>query len=290
MPSVAHPLWLLLPPLAFVLLMAIGRGDLLLPGAWHRAIDDGLRGYLSASVEQRRPRGRRIALFCLWLLLGAALATISLGQVETPKLRNLDARVVVIDLGVTAIEQDRVAAARYLIDGSDGVPTAVVAVTEHAFDVVPLTRDDAHLDRYLQVLTGDVMPIDGRSLATGIERAVAILDRAGIEARQITVFTGGTPPPIARFQRPDQTVDHNIWLVLPDGTDDQDGWRAFADQLDATLAGDRQMATIREDFEGRRQEAAAKAVSIRERRDVTPWLILLLMPLWLWLFCRRRTA
>ena len=199
MPSIAHPLWLLVPVLMLAVI-AVGRRELQLPGAWHRAIQTDLKPALTGAISEVRTPLRRMALLSLWLLFGMALARISFGHIETPKLRNLDARVVVIDLGVPEIADERVAAARYLIDNADDVPTAVVAVTEHAFDVVPLTRDDTHLDRYLQVLKRDVMPIDGRALMTGIERAISLLDRAGIQARQITVFTGGTPPAIGRFQ------------------------------------------------------------------------------------------
>lgn len=287
MPSIAHPLWLLAPLLALMVL-AIGRRHAELPGAWHRAIQSDLQSFLAATVEQVSTPSRSLALFALWLLLGAALATISLGQIATPKLRNLAARIVVIDLGIADTGQDRIAAARYLIDSADDVPTAVVAVTEHAFDVVPLTRDDTHLDRYLQVLTRDVMPIEGRSLLTGVERAVALLDRGGIQARQITVFTGGAPPPIGRFQIPERTEDHNIWLILPENADA--AWQDFADGLGATLSVDGETSAIHEDFERRRQDAAAEAVSIRERQDITPWLIGLLLPLWLLLFFRRQPA
>ena len=284
MPSIAHPLWLLVPLLILAILV-VGRSELQLPGAWHRAIEGDLKSFVASAVQDMRTPVRAIAIVALWLLLGMAFARISLGHIEAPKLRNLDARVVVIDLGVPEIAEERVAAARYLIDSSDDVPTAVIAVTEHAFDVVPLTRDDSHLDRYLQVLTLDVMPIEGRALMSGVERAIALLDRAGIQARQITVFTGGTPPAIGRFQIPERDDRQNIWFVLPEKT--ETAWQTFADDLDATLAGDQDTAAIQDDFEERRQEAAAKAVSIRERRDITPWLIGLLLLLWLLLFFRR---
>ena len=266
--------------------LAIGRRQLQLPGGWKRAIQSDLQGYLAATVRQTRSASRSVGLLIVWLLLCAALATISLGQIETPKLRNLDARVVVIDLGLPDITADRVSIARYLIDTSNAVPTAVVAVTEHAFDVVPLTRDDTHLDRYLQVLSNDVMPIEGRSLPIGIERAAALLDRAGIQARQITVFTGGEPPPVGRFQKLERTSDHNVWLIVPESV--KPAWQDFADHFDATLVSDLDTQSVHNDFEERRQEAAAKAISVRERQDITPWLILLLLPLWLLLFFRRQ--
>ncbi|MEM7041279.1 MAG: hypothetical protein AAF543_00575 [Pseudomonadota bacterium] len=285
MPSIGYPLWLLAPLLA-VAVMMVGRQHVELPGAWHRAIQNELKAFHARSVRQIRKTGHTIALFGLWGLLSAALATISLGQIDIPQLRNLEARVVVIDLGMPAIAGDRIAAARYLIDSAEDVPTAVVAVTEHAFDVVPLTRDGTHLDRYLQVLTSDVMPIEGRSLMLGIERAVALLDRAGIQARQITVFTGGEPPPVGRFIKPEQDVDQGLWLILPDQADA--AWQDLAGRLEARLATDREAPAIHLDFEERRQEAAAKAISVRERQDMTPWLIALSMLLWLWLFFRRR--
>jgi hypothetical protein len=285
MPSISHPLWLLAPLIALAIL-ALGRRVLALPGTWHRAIENDLQAYLTSIVVSSPVQWRRAALFAIWLLLSAALATISMGHVEVPKLRNLDARIVVIDLGIPEIADDRIAAARYLIDGAKDVPTAVVAVTEYAFDVVPLTRDATHLDRYLQVLTKDVMPVQGRSLLIGIERAAAMLDRAGIQARQITVFTGGTPPEIGRFQLPDRSREQNIWFILPG--DASAAWQAVALQMDAELVDDSGTSAVHVDFEERRQEASMKTVSLRERHDMTPWLILMLMPLWLSLFFRRR--
>lgn len=285
MPTIAFPLWFLAPLLAIAVIV-IGRRELQLPGAWRRAIQRDLQGFLAGTVEETRSRHRLLALAALWLLLGAALARISLGHVDMPQLRDLDARIVVIDLGLADAAADRVAAARYLIDGADGVPTAVVAVTERAFDVVPLTRDAGHLDRYLQVLSSDIMPIGGRSLLSGIERAVAILDRGGIQARQIVVFTAGKPPSLGRFQKAERDADHNIWLVLPD--DAKGAWQDFADTLEVELIGDRATGALLDDFEERRREAAARALSVRERQDVTPWIIALILPLWLLLFFRRR--
>jgi hypothetical protein len=159
-------------------------------------------------------------------------------------------------------------------------------VTEHAFDVVPLTRDYAHLDRYLQVLSPDVMPVEGRLLLRGVERAVALLDRAGIQARQIAVFTDGPPPAVGRFLKPESPSFQNIWLIRPEEGGDE--WRQFGAHIEASLATDRETALIQDDLEARRDEAAAKAVSIRERRDLTPWLIALVLPLWLFVFFRRQ--
>lgn len=285
MPSISSPLWLLAPLVAFAVI-TWGHYRRTLPGTWHRAIDDGLWSYLGGSVVSAPTPWRRLGHGVIWVLLSAALATISLGPIETPKLRNLDARVVVIDLGIPEIAADRIAAARYLIDNAKDVPTAVIAVTEHAFDVVPLTRDTTYLDRYLQVLTADVMPVQGRSLFAGIERAIALLDRAGIQARQITVFSGGTPPEIGRFQMPNRDQTQNIWLVLPRG--EADAWRTFASTMDAMLVDDQETSAVQADFEERRRQATAKTVSIRERQDITPWLILMIMPFWLVLFFRRQ--
>jgi len=284
MPSISHPLWLLAPLLALALLF-VGAARAGLPGGWSRAIHGDLQRFLATGVHQRRSTMRRLALLTLWLLLTTALATISFGSIERPQRRHLEARVVVIDLGVPALAEDRIAAARFLIDSAPDVPTAVVAVTEQAFDVVPLTRDAAHLDRYLEVLTADVMPIKGRSLHEGIERAITLLDRADIQARQIAVFTGDRPPSPGRYGEHASDADHNIWLVLPDDT--ETAWEDVAASFSAKLARDGEMEALHRDVDERRQRAVARSVSVRERQDVTPWLIVLLLPLWLLLFFRR---
>ncbi len=286
MPVIANPWWLLAPLLA-LLLVGLGRRHVDLPGAWHRAIEPGLHNLLAGSVDHVRTHPFLFVLMAIWLLLAACLATISLGQTTVPALRNLYARVVVIDLGLGAESEGRVAAARYLIDNDRSVPTAVIAVTERAFDVVPLTRDYAHLDRYLQVLSPGIMPIEGRSLLRGVERAVLLLDRAGIQARQIAVFTGGPPPPVGRFLKPENPSFQNVWLIRPDRPEDD--WHRFGTLMEASFATDRDTSLIQGDLDERRNQAAAEAVSIRERRDLTPWLILLLLPLWLIAFFRQRT-
>jgi hypothetical protein len=130
------------------------------------------------------------------------------------------------------------------------------------------------------------MPVQGRSLLVGVERAVAMLDRAGIQARQITIFTGGTPPEISRFQLPDRSREQSIWLILPGEA--SGAWQALASHMDARLIDDPGTSAVHADFDQRRREATAKTVSLRERLDITPWLILLLMPLWLLLFFRKR--
>ncbi len=286
MPVIANPWWLLVPLIA-LLLVGLGRRHVDLPGAWHRAIEPGLQGLLAGTVEHVRRRPALFFLMAIWLLLAACLATISFGQTTVPTLRNLYARVVVIDLGLGAGSEDRVAAARYLIDSDRHVPTAVIAVTERAFDVVPLTRDYAHLDRYLQVLNPDVMPIEGRSLLRGVERAVLLLDRAGIQARQIAVFTAGPPPAVGRFLKPENLSLQNIWLIRPEQT--TQGWQGFGAHMEASFAVDLETSLIQDDLKERRDQAAAKAVSIRERRDLTPWLIMLLLPFWLAAFFRQQS-
>jgi hypothetical protein len=285
MPVIAHPWWLLAPLLA-ALLIRFGRRHVDFPGSWQRAILPPLQGVLLGTLEQVGRRPALAAMIAVWLLLAMALATISFGQASVPALRNLDARVVVIDLGLGEDSIDRVAAARYLIDHDRNVPTAVIAVTERAFDVVPLTRDHAHLDRYLQVLGPEIMPIDGRSLLRGVERAVLLLDRAGIQARQIAVFTAGSPPAIGRFLTPENPASQNVWIIRPAQVSED--WRRFGGVVDASFATDRELARIQDDLEERRDEAAAKAVPIRERRDLTPWLIAFLLPLWLFAFFRRQ--
>ena len=285
MPVVANPWWLLVPLLA-LLLIRLGHRQIDLPGTWQRAIEPELQRLIASTVERMRRPSTLLAFLAVWLLLAASLATISFGQANVPAVRNLYARVVVIDLGLGGESGDRVAAARYLIDDNRSIPTAVIAVTEHAFDVVPLTRDYAHLDRYLQVLTPDVMPNEGRSLIRGIERAMTLLDRAGIQARQIAVFTDTSPPAVGRFLKPENPSFQNVWIIKPKPPDDD--WQRFGDYVEATFATDQDTSLIQEDLEERRHEAAAKAVSIRERRDLTPWLILLLLPFWLLIFFRQQ--
>ncbi len=285
--DIAHPWWLLAPILLLLMVVLTPR-SLELPGEWSRAIGSNLRQFLAGGVTMSGRRRRLSPVVLLWVFLAAALATISFGQKDAPALRNLHARVVVIDLGLDEPGRSLVDRARHLLEQTDAVPTAVVAVTGHSFVVVPFTTDFRHIDRYLQVLDTEVMPVDGRAAALGIDRATALLRDNDIVEGQIIVFTAQTPP-VDSIEVESSALDAEpIWFVVDRPL--HKAWQRYASQFGARIVDPTNAARIHTDLERRRQRAVASTASIRQRRDLTPWLIAVVMALWLLMFFRREQS
>lgn len=293
-PFIAHPLWLALPLVTLALLfMQPARGRL--PGGWSQLIGETLQSFLARDIAPPARDWRRMALALLWCLLAVMLAKISFGFNKTPELANLYARVLVIDLGASS-EREQILAARNIIQQYPEVPTGLVAVTEQAYDVVPITTDRRNLDRYLEVLSAKLMPANGRRPERGLQRAALLLQRGQIMAGQIVMYSAGDPPANTESVAA-LTKRYGLWIVA--ASDNTSAWRAYGrDVGSARIRTANQNAgalsthtntheAIAAELEDRRVAAATDAASIRERRELTPWLILLSLPLWLLLFFRR---
>lgn len=286
LPSIAEPWWLLLPFFALALFFVQPlRGRL--PGGWAALVGQTLHQYLARGVRLPLRDWSRPMLLALWCLLAAMLAGISFGRNKPPDVVNLYARVLVLDLG-SASDSPQLLAARDLIRRYPEVPTGVVAVTAQAFDVVPVTTDQGHLDRYLQVLTDQLVPVRGRQPERGLQRAALLLRRSDILAGQIVLLSSGGAPTAAESVAA-LAKRYGIWIVAPDA--DGADWRAYGRALGIDsrhfVSGAAGLAAIARDLDQRRAAAATDAASVRERRELTPWLITLSLPLWLLLFLRR---
>jgi hypothetical protein len=270
------PLWLLLP--ALLLFWHRRTEAQTLPGQWQRMLDAPMQSYLRRFAVGPAHDPHR----WLWLLalaaLGAALATIRVGETPSAPPRDLHARVLLLDLSDAEAAQEAVFRARALAQRAGTIPTAIVASGADAYDVVPITGDPAPLTRYLDVLVPDMLPGEGQAPEAGLRRALAMFDRAGSVARQIVLFGGRAPPPDATREVPGQDV-----LVIVAPADDTAGWRAWApdatvvptgadDDLDARLGGER--------------ERAQRRIK-RDGIDLTPLFIAAAMVAWLLLFARR---
>lgn len=286
-PAIAYPYWFI-APVCLLLLIVFTPRALELPGEWSRAVGSNLREFLAGGVSLAGRHHRLTPIFLLWIAMAAALASISLGQKDAPALRNLHARVVVIDLGLDQQGRQQVDRARQLLEQTDAVPTAVVAVTSHAFVVVPFTTDFRHIDRYLQVLDPQVMPVDGRASALGLDRAAALLRDNDIIEGQIIVFTDQLPP-VESIEVESSALDQEpIWFVVDESL--HKTWQRYASQLSARMVDPGDVSRIHNDLEQRRQRAVATTASIRQRRDLTPWFIGIVMVLWVFMFFRREQS
>ena len=284
--AIEEPLWLLVPVIFLLLYFARPRKRLL-PAAWAKLVSAELRGFLAQSVIETTVRWRFYGIITLSCLLAAALAVISIEGPESPNPRNLYGRFLVLDLGLDVDDHAVVVAARNFLAQSPDVPSGIIAVAGQAFDVVPLTTDQAHIDRYLQVIEADMMPVPGRAPHDGLLRAMRHLQRSEIVAKQIVLFSNGAPP------SPPQTASmteftSSIWIVLPPS--DLAAWRGIGQAYGARLVAQSQSAAVIAALAARRASALRDAIPVSDRRELTPWFALFALPVWLLTFFRRRIA
>ncbi len=279
-----YTLLLILPALgALVWLKTRFRpGAARLPGDWSRIVEPALQPFMArrAATGSRAPV---VLMLFVWTLLVLALAQPSIDTGKTSDYANLAGRVIVLDLGSGAdVHNQRLAVIR-LIESAPKVPTAIVVATSESFEAVPMTTDRAHLERYLQVIDADVMPVAGRSLDLAAAHGEGLLARASIIAGQVVVISGGSAPRGTTAMPP-------RWpraLVVASGK--LSDWRAYGDRTRARLTDVDGLAPISNDLQ--RDIARASRQGDRQaRRDLAPWLAGMALALWLALFRRRRTA
>lgn len=286
--AVQQPLWLL-APLIFLLLYLTRPRSRILPAGWMNIVTTELRAYLSQAVVAMTSPWRRFAVFALFCLLGAALAAISIDRPQQPDPRNLHGRYLVLDLGPDLDERAIVMAARGFLAQTFDAPTGIIAVAGRAFDIVPITTDQTHIDRYLQVLEADMIPLRGRAPLAGLMLATEHLQRSKIVAGQIVLFSQGDPPGTqSATSFTDIAIAADVWIMLP--SSDLPAWREIAGTLDARLTTPGDSDAVTDALAEQRAVALRNATPVSDRQELTAWLILAALPVWLLTLFRRRVA
>lgn len=237
---------LLLPALGLAAWYTLGGGQpvIRLPGHWHRVIDTTMRAFMARQVvsQNRLPLAFWLAI---WTLLVVALARPVLDFGAPASYGNLAGRVIAIDLGAGMdVGRQRLLAYR-ILDAAPDIPSALVLATAEAFDVVPLTTDRTHFDRYLQVIDEEIMPVSGWAPGIAIVHAEAVLERAGVIAGQTILLTGGRVP-----QADPAAPGEWLRAVVVEG-EPSPGWQSYADRIGARLAGETDIQAITDDLDAR---------------------------------------
>lgn len=275
---------LLLPAAGLVAWFLLGGGQaaIRLPGHWHRVIDTAMRPFMARRVLSRN-RLPIVFWLTLWTLLVLALARPELDFGAPAAYGNLGGRVIVIDLGAGMdVERQRLLAYR-LIDASPQTPTALVAATAEAFDVVPLTTDRAQLDRYLQVIELEVMPVSGWAPGIAIVHAESVLERAGVIVGQMILLTG------ARVPKADPATAGDWLRALVVDNPHAPGWEDFAERIDARLVDEASIQDVIDDLD----DAVSDAIRDSDKSGnfaLTPWLIAGAALMWVLFFRRFRSS
>ncbi len=167
--------------------------------SWSRVVSPELLPHLISSHSVRRSRAGIPALLLAWCLASLAAAGPSWQQLPQPVLQKQDALVLVMDLSYSMLatdlqpsRQDRVR--RKLLDllrdRREGL-TALIAYAGDAHIVAPLTDDNPTIANLLPALNPGMMPLPGSNPVEAVERALALLDSAGVRQGRILVVTDG---------------------------------------------------------------------------------------------------
>lgn len=246
-----------------------------LPGAWNALVAPPLKRFLAGRAGASRNRTPLLAL-CIAGLIVLALARPG-GEVGGEiDLTGLAGRVIVMDAS-TDISRQAVFI-RELENANPTLPTAIIAAGADAYLITPFTTDPEQAHRYLNVLTPDMLPDEGRRLHLGLAMAETALARAGYPAGQI-ILTSDQPPPAPV---PISDSDTIRTIAALGGGD----WQAFADFYGAEVIGGGAGATASDDLLARVRDQVAATLP-GARFDLSPWLIAAAMLGWLALFRRR---
>lgn len=192
-----RPLWLLgllaLPALAWW-----WRAQAQRRSVWQDAVDPHLLPHLltAADGSPRRSLARWSGLLAGALAL-IAMAGPSVRKAEHPLWQSKAPLVIALDLSSATLARDlppsRLAQARAkiatLLRERAGGQLALVAFSEDAYTVAPLTEDAANVALFLDALMPDVMPEDGHRVDRAIAWSQRLLRNAGFDQGDILLLT-----------------------------------------------------------------------------------------------------
>jgi len=318
-----RPLWLsAFVPLACMVFFWLRRS--IGASVWARVVDPELQPYVidESSIKRRKAPW---VLFAAWALGIVLLAGPVWERQEVPVFQAQQAELVLFDLSQSMLSDDvapsRLARARFkltdLLDRSEGRQIGLIAFTERPYVISPLTEDTDTIKAFLPSLGPDIMPVQGSRLDLAIDRAVTLLEQAGIQqghilyvgdhntaasdidaagrAREaghrlsvLAVGTAGGRP--LRDEQGQFLIDANGSIVVPQ--------LSMAGMRDLASAGGGLAVSLspdQGDLEQLEQVRSATAIESDSPEEITrktywveyaPWLIWPLMIAMLWLFRR----
>lgn len=221
-----RPQWLLLILPAALLCLLLWRARRY-RGSWERAVAPELLAQLLQGSPARQRRLAIPGLFAAWCIASLAAAGPSWRQLPQPVLQKQDALVIIMDLSYSLLATDlspsrNDAARRKLLDllrqRREGL-TGLVAYAGDAHIVAPLTDDNPTIANLLPALSPDMMPLPGSDPVDGVERALELLESAGVRRGRLLLVTDGIGAEdrqqlAARLQR----LPHRL-AILGVGTD-----------------------------------------------------------------------
>jgi len=201
-----RPLWLLALPVLLAIVVWLARqrarGE-----DWSQVIDAELLPALQLDNDSSAGTSARpwpwLAL--AWTLAVLALAGPSWQQDSAPAYRAPAAWVLVLDLSpsmdATDLPPNRVSRARYALDdilsAARDARVGMVAFSDEAYTVTPLTQDVATVRALIPSLAPEMMPSAGDRLAPALAQAQQLLNASGARDKRMVVVTDGFDDPAA---------------------------------------------------------------------------------------------
>jgi len=164
-------------------------------GGWRAAVDAHLLPHLIERSDGKASRTPRVLAALGWTIACLALAGPAWEHESMPLLRNEAARVFALELAPTMLAQDvkpnRLDRARFKLDDllarSRDYQTALIGYAGEAFVAAPLTDDVGTVRHLVESLDPSTMPVPGNATGRAIDRAVELIEQAGLHRGQIVL-------------------------------------------------------------------------------------------------------
>lgn len=174
-------------------------------GAWQKVCDPHLLSHILHPGEGASTGGVFL-LAAIWVFMVIGLAGPSLEEEEQTVYQSLQSRVIVLDLSESMDAEDvkpsRLARAKFkvidLLDQERSGRTAFIVFAGEPYVVSPLTQDTKTLADMVPVLETELMPAKGHDIGAALEKARALLIRAGVTSGDVILITDSVPDAGAR--------------------------------------------------------------------------------------------
>lgn len=216
-----RPLWLPALPLLWILVWWLARRRRR-DGDWASVIDEELLPPLRLAAAGAGGMRPWPWLLLLWSFAALALAGPSWQRNQAPAFRAPADWVFVLDLSPSMTASDiapnRLTRARFALDDLLGAAhdarVALVAFSDEAYTVTPLTQDVATVRALLPPLAPDIMPSPGDHLAPALKLAGQLLQAGGQHDQRVVVLTDGFDDPAAAFSAAAELKAHGVSLSV----------------------------------------------------------------------------
>lgn len=195
-----RPYWLLLLLPVVLLFIDLWRQNPQL-SAWRRVCDLHLLTHL---IKNKKSMQRRKALFLFMLSMiffSMGLAGPTWIRLPVPTYQFNQPKIVLLDMSDNMLQNDikpdRLTRAKFklhdLLTHPDSNQWGLIAFTDEAFVVSPLTDDANTIDTLLSSITPNIMPVGGHNLAKALAEGAKLIKQAGFSHGQLLLLTA-TPP------------------------------------------------------------------------------------------------